>query len=90
MTCHGSRDDYIASVRDVVEACRFTTERVEAYLEELRRDSAPAAAASRESWRTMAEAITRLASSETRAHEVFERAFAHHRTSHVADSVDPG
>lgn len=78
MTCEGSRQDYIEAVREVIEACRLTSERAEAYLARLRSERTPLLS-QRDSWRHMADTISRLTSSEEIAHDFFEQDIEYHR-----------
>ena len=79
MTCHSSRDEYIQSIRNVVEATRALTDMHQRFIEDLRREPSHSPPKNGlEEWHLCTDALTRLIEEQNSALTTFTAARDRH------------
>ena len=79
MTCHSSRDEYIQSIRNVVEATRALTDMQHRFIEDLRREPSHSPPKNGlEEWQLCTDALSRLIEEQNSALSIFNAARDRH------------
>lgn len=79
MTCQTSREEYIQSIRNVVEATRALSDMQHRFIEDLRREPSHSPPKNGlEEWQLCTDALTRLIEEQNTAHSTFAAARERH------------